>query len=250
MTESNSENNNDDPLLFLKDKIFVVVGAENQLGLDISQIGAEMGAQVILAGMNESVLKDAAKRLVSQQHKAFFTCINPTKPDEVKSQFISLREKFKEINVLVLNMDFKVNKKIVDTSWVEWQNHLLINLTAPFLFIKYALSYMTENSKIVVINTDKFNPKTDQSAAYCASKAALHSFLQIARTEASKHDIDLIEAIFDESTYLDCSKDKLKTFYRDAAKQIIIAINPLSEANHQQLHLGCSSYKKHDSQNT
>ncbi|MCD4656989.1 MAG: SDR family oxidoreductase [Planctomycetes bacterium] len=249
MTESNSENNNADSLLFLKDKVFFVVGAENQLGLDISQIGAEMGAQVILAGMNESVLKEAAKRLVSQQHKAFFTCINPTKPDEVKSQFISLREKFKEINVLVLNLDFNVNKKIVDTNWVEWQNHLLINLTAPFLFIKYAMSYMNENSKIVVINTNKFNQNVVQSAAYCASKAALHKFLKSARIEASQHSIDLIEAIFDESTYKDCDKEKLMEFFRDAAKQIIIALNPTSKANHQELHIGCT-VSDVDSQNT
>ena len=103
---------------------------------------------------------------------------------------------------------------------------------------------MKENSKIIVVNSNKTSTNSKLSAAYCASKAALHSFLQNAKAEASKLDIDLIEAIFDESTYADCSKDKIRNFYRDAAKQIIIAINPLSNVNHQELHLGCSSYRK------
>ena len=238
MSESKQEKNveSSGDLQFLKDKVFLIIGAETQLGLDLGQVSAELGSQVILAGMNEPLLKDAAKRLVSQDYKAFFSCLNPTQPEEVKNTFKSLKSKFEKIDYLILNMDFRNQKKIVETSWIDWQNHLLINLTAPFLFIKYAFSYMKKGSKIVLINSQRTQITDKKSAAFRTAKAALKEFMNVAREESAEYGIELIEANVDESTAT--SKGNLKNFYFDSAKRIVLALNPFSEVHQKEIHLG------------
>ncbi len=225
---------------FMEDKLMMIIGGGNQLGLDLAKAAAELGAQIVLAGLEEEILKHAAKKLVATGYKALFSTLNPTKPDEVKSIFATVKERFGKLDILVLNLEFANFNPIEKVGWIEWQNILMLNLTAPFLCLQQGFKLMQENSIIIGINSSLSRLKTPKSAAFASAKAGMHQLLAVAREEAKIRKIEILEAFIDEETLPRDNKDKMKKFYRDAARQIVIACNPLSSAHQLEFYLGYS----------
>jgi len=79
------------------------------------------------------------------------------------------------IDVLVNNAGMMEESTIENTSLASWNKTIALNLTAPFLLSKFAMSHLKQ-SQGVIVNVGSIeglgaNPK---HAAYCASKAGLH----------------------------------------------------------------------------
>ena len=61
------------------------------------------------------------------------------------------------------------------TTLEDWQATIAVNLTAPFLLIKYALPHLRKSAgSIVNIGSIEGLGSNPQHSAYCASKAGLH----------------------------------------------------------------------------
>jgi meso-butanediol dehydrogenase/(S,S)-butanediol dehydrogenase/diacetyl reductase len=84
-------------------------------------------------------------------------------------------EKHSKIDVLVNNAGMMNESLAAETTLDNWNKTIALNLTAPFLMIKYAIPHLIK-SKGSIVNVGSIegigaNPK---HAAYCASKAGLH----------------------------------------------------------------------------
>jgi NAD(P)-dependent dehydrogenase (short-subunit alcohol dehydrogenase family) len=237
MPELEKNNNQPGSKHFLHNKVMLIVGARNQLGLDLAQTGAELGAQIVLAGLEKQILKQAAKKLVSSNYKALFTDMNPTKPDEVANTFVAIKEKFKTLDMVFINLDFKKLNSVADVTWIELQNHLLMNFTAPFLCIQNAFKKMQRGGVIIAINSNKFDAGGPNNSIYSASKTALHQMLNVAREEAKSYDLRIVEVFINETSLHNADDIKQKKFLRDASRQILLASNPHSCAHQKELHI-------------
>ena len=74
-------------------------------------------------------------------------------------------------------------------SLADWNRTLNINLTAPFLLIKYALPHLQGEGAIVNIGSIEGLGSNPQHAAYCASKAGLHALTRAVAVDAGPQGI-------------------------------------------------------------
>ena len=92
------------------------------------------------------------------------------------------------LDVLVNNAGVMQEAKIEDTSPADWERTLAVNLTAPFLLIKAALSHLrAAKGAIVNIGSIEGLGSNPRHAAYCASKAGLHG---LTRAVAVDHGVE------------------------------------------------------------
>jgi len=144
-------------------KVCLVTGASSGIGLATALHLANQGAIVYTAqrSKSNSILKFISADFVDKK--------TPKKViDEVIKQA-------GQLDVLVNNAGIMQEGFAEDTSIEAWEKTMKVNLTAPFLLIKYAIPHLRKTEGVIVnigsIEGLGSNPK---HASYCASKAGLH----------------------------------------------------------------------------
>ena len=97
---------------------------------------------------------------------------DPEAPQQIIDKVVSQTGRF---DVLVNNAGIMKEATAEHTTLENWQATIAVNLTAPFLLIKYALSHLRKSAgSIVNIGSIEELSSNPQHPAYCASKAGLH----------------------------------------------------------------------------
>ena len=99
------------------------------------------------------------------------------------------------------------------------------------------LNEVEKSGIIIGINSFTSLSNEPNTGAYGTSKAAFHHLLQVAREEAKPKGIEILEAFIDETSFPEDDNEKMKKFFRDAARQLIVACNPLSCAHQLEFHI-------------
>ncbi len=144
------------------DKVVVVTGGSQGIGLACVEHFQQEGASVCVVQRSLSDNVDCYQFDLSNEQ------------DCLKSIEMVL-EKHSRIDVLVNNAGMMNESLVAETTLDNWNKTIALNLTAPFLMIKYAIPTLIK-SKGSIVNIGSIegigaNPK---HAAYCASKAGLH----------------------------------------------------------------------------
>ena len=144
------------------DKVVVVTGGSQGIGLACVERFQQEGASVCAVQRSLSDNVDCYQFDLSNEQ------------DCLKSIEMVL-EKHSRIDVLVNNAGMMNESLVAETTLDNWNKTIALNLTAPFLMIKYAIPALIK-SKGSIVNIGSIegigaNPK---HAAYCASKAGLH----------------------------------------------------------------------------
>ncbi len=144
-------------------KVCLVTGASSGIGLACAQYLSKLGATVFTAQRSQS------------DHQFNFINADFEKLDVPEKVIAEVINKVGQLDVLINNAGIMEEGLAENTSLETWEQTLKINLTAPFLLIKYALPYLRKTQGTIVnigsIEGLGSNPK---HAAYCASKAGLH----------------------------------------------------------------------------
>lgn len=145
-----------------KDKVALVTGGRSGIGQAIARRLADEGARVFTAQRGV----DAAFEAVP----ADFT--DPASPAQVVEAVIA---RAGQLDLLVNNAGVMQEALAEDMSLSDWQRTITVNLTAPFLLIRAALSHLRAvRGSIVNIGSIEGLGSNPKHAAYCASKAGLH----------------------------------------------------------------------------
>ena len=146
----------------LEGKIALVTGASRGIGLSTAKLLTEKGAKVYTAQRSKG------------EHLWLEADFNDLKmPKRILSQ---IRDLEGHLDILVNNAGIMREGNAEETTETDWFEQLQINLTAPFLLIKYALPLL-KVSKGSIINVGSIeglgsNPR---HPGYCASKGGLHA---------------------------------------------------------------------------
>ena len=144
------------------DKVVVVTGGSQGIGLACVKRFQQEGATVC-----------AIQRTLSENVESYqFDLSNH---QDCQKSIEMVLEKHSKIDVLVNNAGMMNESLVAETTLDNWHKTIALNLTAPFLMIKYAIPALIK-SKGSIVNIGSIegigaNPK---HAAYCASKAGLH----------------------------------------------------------------------------
>jgi len=144
-------------------KVALVTGGRSGIGAAIAAKLVSNGVTVITAQRGE----DAALPCI----RADF--LNPSEPKRVIDEVIAREGR---LDILVNNAGMMREGTAIETSETDWADTIQVNLTVPFLLIKYALPHLIDRrGSIINIGSIEGNGSNPRHPAYCASKGGLHA---------------------------------------------------------------------------
>ena len=103
-----------------------------------------------------------------------------SKTDSIKKILEDLEDRFEDVDVLIHNASYFQNGNLENTTLKNWEAHVKINLTAPFLLTKMFLKNCKKKKKTIIGMVDRRALKPGkQHLAYTVSESGLVSFLDI-----------------------------------------------------------------------
>ena len=155
-------------------KIALVTGASSGMGAETARLLSDGGARVFAAQRGPSDFEDIAVDFA-----------DPSAPEKAIDQIAKATG---QLDILVNNAGVMREVKVEETSLDDWYLQIQINLTAPFLLIRYAMPLLrAARGAIVNVGSIEGLGNNPRHPAYGASKAGLHG---LTRAVAVDHGPD------------------------------------------------------------
>ena len=155
-------------------KIALVTGASSGMGAETARLLSDGGARVFGAQRGLSDFEDIAVDFA-----------DPSAPEKAIDQIAKATG---QLDILVNNAGVMREGTVEETSLDDWYLQIQINLTAPFLLIRYAMPLLrAARGAIVNVGSIEGLGSNPRHPAYGASKAGLHG---LTRAVAVDHGPD------------------------------------------------------------
>jgi len=159
----------------LKGKTILITGSARRIGRILALTVAKAGGDVIIHHSNSPDEAEGTKQeILALGQKATIIQADFSDPESIK-EFISEVFSSQNLDGLVNNASVFSNLSWVDTQITQWNNHLSINLTAPFLLSQAFGKNISKNvdGRIVnILDWRAIHPGADH-LPYTISKAGL-----------------------------------------------------------------------------
>ena len=171
------------------DKVCVVTGAANGLGLSLSNRLLEEGAYVAALDIEGDTLEE---RFADKKDRVLTVQMDVADKAAVDAAIAAAIERFGHIDVLFNNAGIIGRQSLLDSTEEQWRRVIDVNLNGTFFCAQAVLRHMVEkNIKGVVVNTSSVasqivSPKT---GAYSASKGGVTMFTKFAALEMAQYGI-------------------------------------------------------------
>src|SRR3989344_2317002 len=154
-----------------KNKTVVVTGGAMGIGLGIVKRFYDLGANVVIADIDEQAGNAQAEELGS---RALFVSCDVSDEKSVKNLVNEATKHFGAIDILVNNAGIFPSKQLLDASLDFWEKVQSVNLRGSFLCAREAARVMVKQGRRGVIiqvgSIDSLHPSRIGLAAYDASK--------------------------------------------------------------------------------
>jgi 3-oxoacyl-[acyl-carrier protein] reductase len=137
----------------LQNKVTVITGAANGIGLTAAAVFAREGAKVAMADFNVEQGEARARELRQKGYEVTFFQVNVADRDSVDEMVERVRETYGNIEVLVNNAGITRDAMLSKLATEDFQKVLEVNLTGVFHCTQAVLPSMLENGKGRIINT-------------------------------------------------------------------------------------------------
>lgn len=176
------------------DKVAVITGAGQGIGLDIALTLAKEGVHVVLASRSENAHKSMEKvKKKFPENKGFSMIVDVSKGDQVKALVDKTVQAFGRLDIMVNNAGIE---QPVVTSTMDMPEEAVdklfdVNFKGVFFGCKYAARQMIKQKQGAIINMGSGHGKTGfkNYAPYSASKAAVIVFTQALALELAEYGV-------------------------------------------------------------
>ena len=156
----------------LQDKVAVVTGGGQSLGLEIGRAFKAAGAKVVVAEINAETGEQAAEELEGD-----FVQVDVTNPESVKNMVSSVLDEYGKIDVFVNNAGVVHNIPSEEVPDEEWRKVMSVNLDGVFWCCREVGKTMLERGSGAIVNiasmSGVISNHPQPQSAYNASKAAV-----------------------------------------------------------------------------
>jgi len=169
----------------LKDKVAIITGAANGIGLASARLFANEGAAVVLADIDVENGESAAEEINQLTGKALFVRTDVSKESEVQQLIQKTVRHFSDLDIMYNNAGYQECCKLHELSEESWNRQLDINLRGCYLGCKFALEHLMKKESGAILNTSSIAGiyPTDDRPAYNAAKGGIIMLTKnIART--------------------------------------------------------------------
>ena len=174
----------------LKGKTAVVTGSSRGLGKAIALKLAQMGANIVLNGVSDTIYK-TEEEFKAAGYNVIVSKGNVKNEEDVKQMVKSAVEAFGSIDILVNNAGITKDKPLAMMSVEDWDAVLDVNLKGSFLCTKYVSKVMIKKraGKIVNICSVAGRYGNQGQINYSASKAGLIGMTKTVAKELASRGI-------------------------------------------------------------
>lgn len=172
----------------LKGETALITGGGSGLGLGIAQSFVAAGANVVLVGRREDVLKKAVKKLGKS---ASFAAHDITRLDEAADFVCNTNKRVGHISILVNNAGIHLKKPAIEITSVEFNSVFQTHVAAAFSLTCAVLPAMIKrrHGNILFMASMASLFGIPLVAAYSAAKSAHLGLVRSLATEVSPHGI-------------------------------------------------------------
>lgn len=180
--------------LKLDQRIAVITGGAQGIGLACAEAIAEAGATVILADINSEKATGSAAELTKRGFDAHAHKLDVTDSNAVATLASQLVETFGRVDILINNAGIAhSNVKAEDTSDDHWRLHMNVNVDGLFWCCREFGKLMLAQGKGSIVNIGSISGVIvnipQEQAFYNASKAAVHQLTKSLAGEWAQHGI-------------------------------------------------------------
>lgn len=171
----------------IQDKIAIVTGASEGIGLAVAQELAKRGATVVLSARSKEKLEEEAAKIPG----SLAIVADMTKPEDVKNLIAQTKEKFGRIDILVNNAGRGYQQPIETIDLDEYRSIMELNVFSVLEAMQLVIPIMREQGEGSIINISSMVSKNyfPRLAAYSSTKYALNALTLTARTELQPDNI-------------------------------------------------------------
>ena len=137
----------------LKNKVALITGAANGIGLTAAEVFAKEGAKVGMADFDAEQGEKRAQELREKGYEVSFFQVNVAQRSSVDEMVEKVREVYGTIGVLINNAGITRDGMLSKLTVEDFQAVLDVNLTGVFHCTQAVLPSMIENGKGKIINT-------------------------------------------------------------------------------------------------
>lgn len=190
----------------LENKVVIITGASQGIGLAAAKALAAKGASVVLAARDTQRLGEAEQQVPG----SFAVRADVTVQDDVDNLIKQTLEKFGRIDVLINNAGRGMWANIEETNVDDFDALLQLNVIGATRMMQAVIPSMRAQGGGMIVNVSSMVTRRvyPQLAAYTATKHALNSLSEAAR-ETLKQDHILVSIIRPKMTLTDFGKNAL-----------------------------------------
>jgi len=169
----------------LGNRVALVTGAGQGLGLAIAEALADAGAHVILNGRQVARLEAAAAQIRGKGGIASPLVFDVADPADVAAGFERIGAAFGGLDILVSNVGIRHRFPLAEITGEDFHRVLDINLTAGFHLAQSAVALMVPRGRgrIVMVTSIAGPLGRANDAAYIAAKGGLAAFVRALAVE-------------------------------------------------------------------
>lgn len=177
----------------LDDKVAVVTGGAQGIGLAITTTLAQAGATVVIADLNPEIGKTSAEKLKSEGLNVVFKQLDVTNSSQVDQVAAEIATEHGRVDVLVNNAGICRNTPALEVPDDEWLLVFNVNVNGVFWCSRAFGRIMAKQRSGSVINIASMSGlivnKPQPQAAYNASKAAVAHLSKSLAAEWAEFDV-------------------------------------------------------------
>lgn len=156
----------------LRDRIAIVTGASSGIGAAIARQFAAEGAGVLLADLSDSGAEEVDEQIRRRGGRSIFEHTDVSSAADIARMVQACIRHFGRVDILVNNAGIVRQASLHETSEVDWDRVIDVNLKSVFLGSRAVLPHMLEQGSGKIINVTSIAGLVgfENTGPYCASK--------------------------------------------------------------------------------
>ena len=175
----------------IQDRVAIVTGGAQGIGLAIAKRLAQDGAAVAVADINQGAADEAARAITAQGLRASAIVLNVRDPGSIAVAVAQVAQHLGPPTILINNAGIYPRGPAATLEPAQWEATLGVNLSGVFFAARSVLPYMLAAGWGRIVNMSSLMAVTafGQDAAYCASKAGMLGLTRSLAAEFGPHNI-------------------------------------------------------------
>jgi short-subunit dehydrogenase len=196
----------------IQDKVVIITGASEGIGLATARLFAQEGAKVALAARSVDTLTTIVNELHEHHREAIAVPTDMRNKDAIEAMVDSVFQQYGRIDILINNAGQSVRGNVADVDIDQFRQIFELNVLAPVEAMQALIPKMRQTGGGLIINVSSNVTKMHLPAisAYAATKAALNMISDTAREELASENIR-ITTMFPGRTATNFGKNSLAT---------------------------------------